>query len=215
MAVGDEFVSGPQVLGPGGQPARASLGLKGEVTVAETRGRFYDLNYNGKIFHGTTAVAGAALATATTLAQVSVIAISNPAGSGVNAAILKAWWQYVSGELGLGGLLWAYLGAVSAGGTAGTATNGKSLLSPGGAKCTVWSGATSFSATCSPLRPSGINLCNFAGAANVIPPPVVENVDGDIICPPGFTVGLVGIGAGTGATSDKSILGISWAEEPV
>lgn len=215
MAVGDEFVSGPQVLGPGGQPARASLGLKGEVTVAATRGAYYDLNYNGKIYHGTTAVAGAAQATATTLAQVSVIVISNPAASGVNAAILKAWWQYVSGTIGLGGLLWAYLGAVSAGGTAGTATNAKSLLAPGGAKCTVWSGATSFSATCSPLRPSGINFGNFAGGAGNVPPPVVELVDGDIICPPGFTVGLVGIGAGTGASTDKSIMGMSWAEEPV
>jgi hypothetical protein len=213
MAVGDSFKTGPQALPAGGQAAQASVGQKGEVLVAATRATYYDLNYNGKVFHGTTAVAGAVLNYAATLGTTSVIVLNNPANSGINAILLKAWWQYVSGTIGgLTGLMWAYCLAASTGGTLGTTTGGKFV---GGNKCNVYSAATSFSATAQPLRVSGINLGEFAGGAGNIQPPVVEIIDGDIIAPPNTTVGLVAIGAGTGASSDKSILGLSWAEEPI
>jgi len=205
-----DFRVGPQVAAPG-TPVSPSTGRKAELLFAETRGKFYDLNYNGRLFHGSTAVAGASVNGAASLAQTSAITLSNPVGSGVNAAILKAFWQYVSGTMGLSGLMWAYCAAASTGGTAGTVTSG-SLKTPGGAACTVWSGATSFSATSILLRPSGISFGAFVGGAGNPTPPVVEVVDGDIIVPPGFTVGLVAIGAA--GTSDKSIMGLAWSEEP-
>jgi hypothetical protein len=85
----------------------------------------------------------------------------------------------------------------------------------GGNKCSVYSGSTSFSATATLMRPSGISFGNFAGGATNVQPAVIEVIDGDIIVPPNTTVGLVAIGPGTGASSDKSIMGLSWAEEPI
>lgn len=211
MAVGDSFKSGPQVLPLGGQTSQASTGQKAEVIVASTRADYYDLNYNGRIFHGATAVGGHANNQATTLGTTSAIVISNPANSGVNAVILKAYWQLVSATaVGICGLQWAYCLAASTGGTAGTVAGGKLA---GGNKCTVYSGATSFSSTAILLRPSGMSFSAYAGGVVNPQPPIEEIVGGDIIAPPNSTVGLVAIGAA--GTAELVIMGLSWAEEPI
>jgi hypothetical protein len=211
----EAFRTGPIVMGLG-QGAPATVGAKGELLFCATRARHYDLNYNRRLFHGTVsgaATAGVSVNGATTLAATSAIVINNPAGSGVNAAIKRLVWQWVSGTMGLSGLYWAYAAAVaSPAGTAGVVTGG--MLAPGQRACAVYTGASSFGATCTLLRPSAISFSGYLGTSTAaIQPPTQEIPDDDLFCPPGMTLGVVAIGAA--GSTDRSILSLSWSEDPI
>lgn len=209
----EAFRTGPNVLGLG-QGIPATVGAKGELLIAQTRARHYDLNYNRKLFHGTVsgaATAGVSVNGAVSLGTTSAIVITNPLGSGVNAAIKRLVWQWVSGTMGLSGLYWAY-GAAATGGTAGVIIGG--LLVAGRNACTVYTGASSFLATATLLRPSAISFSAYTALqVNPIQPPTQEIIEDDLFCPPGQTLGVVAIGVA--GTTDRSMLSLTWSEDPI
>jgi hypothetical protein len=213
MAIGDSFRTEPQVLPQTGVPIQASVGFKGEVLTAATRPRFYDLNYNFRLFHGlaTATMTGVSVNGVATVGTTSAITLYNPPNSKINATILRAVWNYISGTMGLCGLFWCYQAATAIPTTLGVVANGQ--CTQGTSKCYIATGGGSFGSNCVAIRPSGITFGAFAGGAGNVQPPNQEVLEGDIMVPPGFSVGLVALGAA--GTTDRSNLSLSWAEEPV
>lgn len=215
---------GPQVL-TDLQRSRLRLGKALEAVATDAHARFYEQNYRNRLFHACTAVAGAAFPWATSISGTTkdaAIALYNPLGSGVNAIIHRAYWQYVSGTLGVGSLEWVYFYNASTvpaagSGAIGTITPVSGTLSTGGAKSTVYNTTTAnsslFAGTPNILRPSGLSIMGTSTAATTGPlaPTVTDPSDNDIMVPPGYACGLFSIG--TAGTTEKVILGLSWEEQ--
>ena len=215
---------GPQYL-IDQQRSRVRLGKTLEAVGTDAHARFYEANYRGRIFHASTAVAGAALPWSTSISATTkdaAIAIYNPPGSGVNAVLSRAYWQYVSGTLGIGSLEWVYFFNASTVPAAGsgaisTTTPVSGMLSSGGSKCTVYNTTTAnsslFAGTPTILRPSGLTFLGTSTAGPSVPlaPMVLDGSDADILVAPGYACGLFAIGSA--GTTEKVILGLSWEEQ--
>ena len=207
---------GPIPAGDGAKQ-RVRLGRAGEVVITDAHARFYEANYRGNVYHASSAVAGVQFTFATTIGTTGIAVLYNPLNSRINAVILKAYWQLISlgatPNIAKGSLVWAYnqQNTVPTG-TALTVTSGQ--LGAQGNKCTAYIGANSFAATATLLRPSGLSLMgSTSGTSQSIVPATLDAVDGDIVVPPGFACGLVGIG--TTGTNDTELAGLSWEEVPV
>lgn len=84
-----------EVLITDGVDAPLRLGNEGQALVSSLHGEYYELCKRGNLFISSTVVAGLAIPISTSTAPVS--ALWNPAGSGVNAVLLRFLCAYVSG----------------------------------------------------------------------------------------------------------------------
>ena len=185
----------------------ASLGT------SDTHARFYEGAYRSKLWFATSAVGGVASQAAAALAASCAFALRNPTGSGVNAILYQAMVGYISGTMAVGTYVWASYaqGAAALGGTAITPVNAQ-LGSAATAQCTAGTGASFVAGSPTLLRGSALSQGAYAaGAASLVPQ--VENLDGQILVPPGQALVLFLIGA-TG-TSEKLIYSLMWEEAPI
>lgn len=188
-------------------------GKSGEVIVAEGAGKYYTQAYRGKVFHGSLAVAGAAVPISTTTAIGLVL--WNPLGSGVNVIPIKFRAGFASGT-GVAGSI-GYMALFSAGAaptsaviTAFTAATPQcGLLGGGGNKALCGTSATIVTTTAVFLRPSGFSqgapITSTAAIWNM-----VDDFDGEVILTPGTAL----YPAGNTATAEVLQQAISWMEVP-
>lgn len=184
-------------------------GHSGELVVLP-HGKWYEAALRGRLFHGQTAVTGVAPGTA--VGTTAAFALANPASSGVDLVVLKAWLSYVSGTLGIGQIDWVgHLNPAQAAitGTAIAPVNGKVGGGAGQGKplttATVPAAGSVFRlfANLPPMLASSVN----------IPWRFEDNVDGAIVIPPGVAVSLQATAAA--GTSPLVLFGVMWEEVPV
>lgn len=105
-----------KVLGPAGQWLNVAGGPSGEMLVGTARAPYANALCNGRVFFGVSAVAGLALITTATTGGHPTL--WNPAGSGVNLAIISLELSQIDGTNAVGSLGWYK--TANAGSTFGT-----------------------------------------------------------------------------------------------
>jgi hypothetical protein len=210
-----ELNVGPVIKADGAQ-AIQRMGREGETITIELGGKYEESTERNQTFSVTTALAGVTVA-ATHVSPIAantgtpIIAIVNPANSGKNAAITKAQCAWVSGTAGAGGLAWniGCGSAITAATTVPIANNGSSASSSmrGIAGTAITSGPVGVL-----LKPVQ-NCTVFAAAiaATTVGSNCSEEVEGNIVVPPGC---WAGIAAATAGTSPIVQCSLSWREGP-
>lgn len=226
---------GPQAIFDGVTTQPLRQGRLGEVVVTELHGRFYEQAYRNNMFSGamvltsisnatfTTATANSAtLATAATATPIA--GLYNPLNSGVNAVVLQATVNLINTalqETGPGGLVYVGYTGNSAITTGSTPFNRKTLLAAG-SQCKFLGGVALTGLVATSTTPFGAvgvggpisNLSTLQTAAGLIPSqaPLVDNVDGSIIVPPG---GVLGIFCSTTPVAWSAVSDLLWEEVPI
>ena len=199
---------GPHARGDGTiGPVR--LGAHGDQVV-NAWGKFFEAAQRGFLFHGSLAVAGVAPGTA--LSTAPMMCLWNPPSSGVDLAIQQTWVSYVSGTLGAGSMVHAYVLDQPALPTTGTQLEGIcARLSGARPKGRIMTGST-VGATTLILRPS-LHLGAALATTATFPFAAYDEVEGSIVIPPGSAWAYQGVAA---AGSTPLILaGVLWAEVPI
>lgn len=204
-----DYPVGPRVLADGTAGGRA--GTTGEIVVGHAHGRYAEASCRGNVILGSTAAAGVAPGTA--LSTTPPLCLWNPLNSTVMLSVLKASLGYVSGTLGAGTIVYAYVTgqtAVPTGGTELQPNNG--LVSPIAGAGRLFQGST-VSATPTILYGTGWSLTALAAASAVTPALLQDEPSGLLCVPPATALVLQGIAAA--GTSPLVIFGLAWEEIPV
>jgi hypothetical protein len=191
---------------PSANPS-VSSGRNGEVITADLHGKKYTAAYNGKLYIASTSVAGVAPGTA--LSTTPPMCLWNPPGSGVNLEIHRAWLGYVSGTLGAGSIVWAW-GPQNTNPSTGTALvpvgSPVGNLATGAGKAFQGSTVAQTPVIVRPAWTLGAFLATTAG----INPPLVDEVDGELVLAPGNFLCLQGVTAA--GSTPLCLFGLTWAE---
>lgn len=184
----------------------ARYGSSGEKMVSNLNPFYYEMMWRGKLFHATLPIAGVALTVSGTAAG---FALANPAGSGINVAIVYVSVAPVSGTFVLGPLVHGVNTAVAAAAVTGTAIT----AIPGLAGSAFTASAKAFSAATlpaapTPLYPFGVKTPT---PATVQYWQLSEYVDGRIGLAPGATWTLFEVGTDT---TPLQMASVSWVEIP-
>jgi hypothetical protein len=190
-----------------GSPGPLSRGKQGELLVNEVNGRFAELTRRGALFHsvtGSVTVASALLSPLAASTGQPILGLLNPANSGRNLIIVKAGIVTVSGTPG-GPMLWNFTTAAAA----ITATANISPL-PGMLSNASTSVAKGYSATALTGLAAAMSVLKHASktpaiAAAFIDGKALDDVDGDIVVPPGSMIALAAFAAGTSHVLQASI----------
>lgn len=211
MAYAEGFVGEGKAGVGDGTAARFRQGKTGEAVFSMAHGRLYEASSRGLMFTASVPVAGVAHGTA--FGTTVPLTIYNPPLSGVNLALKRLVLGYVSGTLGAGfiGIGQSFQGNSAPSGTALVPVSNL-LGSSGGGKARFFSGANSVTGTPTIVRPS-FTYSAFAGAAGPIPPPLVDEIDDELIVVPGGLVAFQGIG--TGGTTPLILIACSFEEVPI
>lgn len=212
---------GPKVVTDGGAVLGSRADRTGASVVTDGHGHWQEAAIRGKLFtafllQGTTTVAAGNIVGAAAAASTQ-FAVWNPASSGVNMVLQKLFVQITSGTPTAGGLIHSTFNAAAVANTLGTAAAvrnnlaygpvgaGLCLASAAGAALTGGLILTSF--RCAVFSSSATAQASPAGITGTF-----ENIDGDIVLPPG--VGYVPTWTGAGTTF---LVGYSltWEEVPV
>lgn len=206
------------VRGRVGQPSRIGNNVEtelrsshlGAAVITNLHGKYAEQAMRKNLFYGANASSGVAPGTSITTSP--PLALYNPTDSDVLLVLLKTWMAFKSGTLGVGTL---YLtgtpqaGAAPSGGTQITARNAY-LGKPVGAG-QLWAGTT-LTVTPTILKPvSGVFPIVDTTAAQ--PNVIEDDLDGSVIVPPGFAVGLQEVGAA--GSSPLVQFGVLWEEVPI
>ena len=187
------------------------MALHGATQVSQRFGRYYEQTRRGRMFVVTTAVAGVAPGTA--LSTTPPMALHNlAAGSpAVDLSIIQVTIGYVSGTLGAGTLVYAQVSdaAAPAGGTVLTPI--KTYLGQTENSTATGHQGSTVDATPTIIRPAFVFGAFLATTAAIVAP-LVDDVDGSIIVPPGETFVVEGVAAG-GATP-LILISVMWEEIP-
>lgn len=179
--------------------------------VTQPFGKYYEAALQGYLFHGITVDAGFIPGT-DAVSTTQGLSLYNPNGSGVNLVILTLRLSMVTGQPGLGELLWTVNTNPASNATTGTAghiTNAK--ISGGGA-----TKASFLSASTVPEAPTLLRVAMEFQANDFVEAVTngvyVDEVDGSIIIPPGCRAGL----ASDAVSGSSPVLSASmlWAEVP-
>lgn len=208
---------GPSNLADGTQN-EIRLGRAGEQVVTLLHGTYAEQGLRGNSYVISTPAAGVTVPIYTNAVQQFVL--YNPAGSGINIVLLKAYIGYVSGTNVAGHF--CYAGTVSQGvPTSSTQALTQSsllkapnpLISGAGSKGLYYSPATPAVALVAAnyIRPFGVSQVVQAATATNAPWTAVDDIDGGIIIPP---LGIVVIAANVAAAS-VSTIGCLVEEVPV
>lgn len=206
------------VTGLDGSQPNARQGRTGELIVSQAHGRYYETTSRGNTFtltlNATTTGISAGNLTGAAAAAVTQFAIWNPNGSGVNINILKAFVAPISGTFAAGpvfhGLFVNGNPTIASTGTANNNLAGgrppiaRYMASAAGAALTGGTAPVTFRAMSMSFSASA-----YAAAAGAN---TLENVEGDIVLPPG--TGWVPLHAGAG-TSVLHAYSVTWEEIPI
>ena len=187
-------------MSDGAQPIVRQGGM-GDLMVSELHGRYYEQSLRGRTF----AVANqAAVSTTAALATTwTGLAISNPAGSGVNMALnLFTVAQTAAGVAGAVGIM------TGSGAAAGSLTPRNRLVGGRPSQATASAGATIATPV---LEHVFGNLGSLATTGYGLTPGLVVDLGGSLILPPGYFVASYT----TAATTTALIFGFQWEEIPV
>ena len=197
-----------------GSNLTASFGEYQETLVSELQPRYYQQNYRGQSYYtsitnaAVTAYSGAAGGT-------PLLGVWNPANSGKNLVILQAAASVYTAASGAGVCSMRIYGGVTAAVT-GTLVSPVSLFTftstGGGSVARASSNAANTSSTALTYVMS-IGSYYWASAAGaILTAPLLSDIAGSLIVPPGSMIGLGGSVALTSATYDAYI---SWSEVPI
>lgn len=205
-----------------GQPAAGAnnallnsrAGQLGDTIVSELHGRYYETTYRGNAFLLSVSTAAAVTAYAGGAAGTPMLAIFNPVGSGRNAVITKVSVGNVVAASAAGTVAFGLYFGTTATITQATTVTPWSMLTQAQSGSIVTGfrnvALTSGSAASNVIPIASYYWATAAGAANVTP--VVTDLEGSIIIPPGSYAALGGSAALTSATWIGSL---QWEEVPV
>lgn len=201
-------------LGKGGQNYVA-LGDYSEAYVTEALPRYYAANYNGLLFHFSSASITIAATHVSPLGAgtaTPVIALWNPASSGKNLVVVKTGASTVSGTPG-GPLLWNYASWTTPT-TAAASTPVSGIMNGTAASVAkVYSNAVTTSSLVGIFYKHAAAIAAVAATGNNgIANPMYDESAGDIIIPPGTWGALAAFAAGTSHVVQASL---SWLELPI
>lgn len=209
MAIEIEAQVGPQVLSDG-TTSVPRLEKSGALVVTELHGKYFESAIRGKIFHATLSSSGVALPQSG--GATGALGLANPAGSGVNAALIKVVMTYVSGTIVLGNVYHA----VQANPIGAAITGTVLTMIPGLVGSGFQPACTARSSAVFPAAPTSLRIFgakNVTGATNpLIGQPVVDDVDGQIVLAPGTAWTLYN---GAADTSPVVAISVTWEELPI
>jgi hypothetical protein len=187
-------------------------GKAGEAIMSELHGKWYTQNYRGRLFIGSTLVAGTIIpVNASNL--VSTFTLWNPLGSNVNAELVDYDLGLITATAVVGSLAVVFqagVGAAIAVPTALTSLTPQAGVLGGPSKpaCGLYSSAT-LVGTPTILKPLGISFGTVVGNAG----PAIAHVefDGKVVLPPGTLITTVSTAAQTAAMLQS----LKWVEAPI
>jgi len=199
-----------------------STGMQNAISrTSQSFAQYYDANVRGNVYtfgiSNTPLVSTNAVATGVTATSKPVIGLWNDVGTGKNLVVLNATVVATTIDdtaVAPGGFTWYKDVSETSISTGSTPVNCSTLASSGSvAKAFAMSTAlTGLVGSLSILRPSPITILNAAGPGTAITQPQgvsVDEVDGDIIVPPGGVLALLGM---LSTTTIKLSVSITWAE---
>lgn len=200
---------GPQVVGDGSR-VLPRLGRSGEGINTQLRGKYAEAASRGKVFHCSSVATGFTHGTA--LTATGLLSLLNPVGSGYNLELLRVTFGVAAaGTLGIGFMahVWGGNPLIVPAEAGGNLAGGNPSIT---AKVAKVYHNVSLTTVPTMLRPSAIAYGAFT-AGNVSPVPCFEEINADIVVPPGYFWSFQGIG--TAGTSPLVIVSASWMEIPV
>lgn len=184
----------------GSQPI-IRAGQQGDLIVSELHGRYYEQALRGNMYR---IASQAAVTTTAGLATTwTGLAISNPAGSGVNAVVnLFSVGQFAVGAAGVVGIM------TGAGAAAGTLVPKNAIVNGTTGKVTASAGAT----IATPVLDITIGqVGSLATTGYGLTPGLVVDLGGSLIIPPGFfAASFTSI-----VTTTALQFGFQWEEVPI
>lgn len=185
-----------------------ALDKTGDQRIAMAHGKYYVANEDGKMFG---AVHNAGDAPGTTISTTACACLYNPVGSGVNLSVCKVSIGYVSGTIGTGTMFHCVNMTTTQTAPTGTAaTGGVVNLGGGGA------GQGQYFSTATVVAPKAyrpfVTLDPMLATSVLGLPLKVEDMDGEILLPPGTSYQIQSIAAA--GTSPLFAVGIVWRELP-
>lgn len=203
--------------------------ISGAQRIADAHSRFADAALAGRMYMGGmvgTSISNATFTTATTGATATpIIGLWNPSTSIVNLIIAQAIIDIYMTALqatGVGGLAWMGSAGNAALTLGGNPVNCRTLVATGsqakffaGVALTGLTNALAILRGCPIAGGSAVTaafLATQAGAQTQSASGAVENVDGNIVVPPG---GVVGIFAASTPVGHSATSGIVWEETPL
>lgn len=198
-----------QITGQIGNLAKTADGLgpivrqgnQGELMVSELHGRYYEQALRGNMYR--VANQAAVTTTAGLATTFTGLAISNPAGSGVNAVLsLFTVGQVAVGAAGAVGIM------SGSGAAAGSLVPKNAIVSGTTGKVTASAGAT----IATPVLDMVVgSLGSLATTGYGLQPGLAVDLGGSIIIPPGFYAASYT----TIVTTTSLIFGFMWEEVPI
>jgi hypothetical protein len=186
------------------------------VVAQQCHGKYYEAVSRGKVFSVGTAQAGttvvAANAAPPAAAGATILSVYNPSGSNVNAVFMRCVLGNVSGTPGAGGFTYCTswgnrITAVQNAVPRANLVSGINSVCQGFAQTALTGGFVHVV-----LRPIGFT--SFAAAVAAANPGLVtvDNIDGDIIVPPG---GVLTIANAATGTTHIVYASLTWEEVPI
>ena len=202
-------IAGQVVVGDGATKT-IRLDRTGALVNSQCHAEYHEPCTRATIMVASNAVAGVAPGTA--LSTTPPMALWNPPNSGVNLVLMKTAMGYVSGTLGAGSLVYAYVAnqtTVPSTGTELTPVCNKLGFARGQGR--AFTGST-LASTPLILRPA-YSMGAFLATTAIQPFQCQDMVEGCIIVPQGAVFVMQGVAAA--GTSPLAILSVEWEEVPV
>lgn len=195
------FVGQPNKISDGNNNQQIRLGSLGSTVTDNLHGTYYESAYRNNIYR----IANqAAVSTTAALATTwTGLAISNPAGSGVNAVInYFTCAQFAVGTAGAVGIM------TGSGAAAGTLVPKNAIIGGLTGKVTASAGAT----IATPVLDIVVgSIGSLATTGYGLAASIFADMQGSIIVPPGFYAASYT----TAATTTALIFGFQWEEVPI
>jgi hypothetical protein len=194
-------------------------GRQTEQIVSELHGKYYQWAYRGRMFIGSSPIAGVAIPISSTTAPTPCI--WNPLGSGVNVVLIRYTAAYTGGTGVVTGF--GYYALTGAGATIGTAapisafaatTPTNAIIGGGLASKVKFSSTGTVTLTSAGTLVKAMNMGQAVTAAtntNLPQGGISEDFDGTLIIPPG----VLFYTAGTAASGDTFAQSFVWYEAPI
>lgn len=192
---------GNPVATASGAQSLSRAGAQGDLIVSELHGRYYEQAYRGNMF--VVANQAAITTTAALATTFTGLAISNPAGSGVNAVVNKFYVaQFAVGAAGGVGIM------TGSGAAAGSLVPRNCLVGGPTGKVTASAGATIATPVLERLVGS---VGSLATTGYGLMPAAYIDLEGSLIVPPGFFAASYT----TVVTTTALLFGFQWEEVPI
>jgi len=199
-----------EVTAANGSKNPVRLDKSGALIIAQGHPAIAEASERGAVFAGSTAVAG--VAPGTVLSTTPPMCLLNPLNSGKNLAIIATDIGYVSGTLGAGSIVYAYVSpqsTIPAGGTELTPVNAKLSTVRGIGR--IFQGST-LASTPLIVRPAYVLGAALATTVLGISQPK-DLIDGAFIIPPATCFIMQGVAAA--GTTPLVMMSITWEEIPL